>query len=85
MVPFHSLVSRRVEGPPWIASHCRAGGVLFLDEIGELGSDEQAMLLRALEEKTFLPLGSGNSVRNHPESRSPWTGFLTQTLEGSGS
>ena len=34
------------------------GGVLFLDEIGELGADEQAMLLRALEEKTFLPLGS---------------------------
>jgi transcriptional regulatory protein RtcR len=34
------------------------GGVLFLDEIGELGSDEQAMLLGALEEKTFLPLGS---------------------------
>src|SRR6266849_6057975 len=33
-------------------------GVLFLDEIGELGIDEQAMLLRALEEKTFLPLGS---------------------------
>src|SRR5580658_3693925 len=30
-------------------------GVLFLDEIGELGADEQAMLLRALEEKTFLP------------------------------
>jgi len=33
-------------------------GVLFLDEIGELGLDEQAMLLRALEEKTFLPFGS---------------------------
>jgi transcriptional regulatory protein RtcR len=28
-------------------------GVLFLDEVGELGLDEQAMLLRALEEKTF--------------------------------
>ena len=34
------------------------GGILFLDEIGELGLDEQAMLLRAIEEKTFLPLGS---------------------------
>ena len=34
------------------------GGVLFLDEIGELGLDEQAMLLRAIEEKSFLPLGA---------------------------
>ena len=33
-------------------------GVLFLDEVGELGIDEQAMFLRALEEKRFLPLGS---------------------------
>ena len=33
-------------------------GVLFLDEIGELGIDEQAMLLRAVEEKRFLPIGS---------------------------
>jgi transcriptional regulatory protein RtcR len=38
------------------------GGVLFLDEIGELRSDEQAMLLRALEDKTFLPVGSDRSV-----------------------
>lgn len=39
-------------------------GVLFLDEIGELGLDEQAMLLRALEDKTFLPLGSDREVRS---------------------
>jgi transcriptional regulatory protein RtcR len=32
-------------------------GLLFLDEIAELGDDEQAMLLRALEEKRFLPFG----------------------------
>ncbi len=35
-----------------------SGGILFLDEIGELGIDEQTMLLRAIEEKRFLPLGS---------------------------
>ena len=33
-------------------------GMLFLDEIGELGCDEQAMLLRAIEEKRFLPVGA---------------------------
>jgi transcriptional regulatory protein RtcR len=38
------------------------GGLLFLDEVGELGLDEQAMLLRALEEKQFLPLGSDREV-----------------------
>jgi len=38
------------------------GGVLFLDEIGELGLDEQAMLLRAVEIKRFLPLGADREV-----------------------
>lgn len=33
-------------------------GVLFLDEIGELGLDEQAMILRAIEEKIFFPVGA---------------------------
>lgn len=39
-----------------------AGGLLFLDEIGELGLDEQAMLLKAIEEKRFLPFGSDREV-----------------------
>ena len=38
------------------------GGVLMLDEIGTLGLDEQAMLLRALEDKRFFPLGSDQEV-----------------------
>jgi transcriptional regulatory protein RtcR len=33
-------------------------GTLFLDEIGELGLDEQAMILRAIEDKRFLPVGA---------------------------
>ena len=40
-------------------------GLLFLDEIGELGLDEQAMLLRAIEEKRFLPLGADAEVTSN--------------------
>jgi len=40
------------------------GGMLFLDEVGELGSDEQAMLLRAIEEKRFFPFGSDQEVES---------------------
>ena len=39
-------------------------GLLFLDEIGELGADEQAMLLMAVEEKRFLPVGSDHEVHS---------------------
>jgi transcriptional regulatory protein RtcR len=39
-------------------------GLLFLDEIGELGPDEQAMLLKAVEDKRFLPVGSDNEVQS---------------------
>jgi transcriptional regulatory protein RtcR len=37
-------------------------GVLLLDEIGELGLDEQAMLLKAIEEKRFFPMGSDSEA-----------------------
>jgi len=39
-------------------------GILFLDEIGELGSDEQAMLLRAIEEGKWLPVGADKPVKS---------------------
>ncbi|MGN1360627.1 MAG: RNA repair transcriptional activator RtcR family protein [Kiritimatiellia bacterium] len=36
------------------------GGIIFLDEIGELAIEAQAMLLRAIEEKTFRPIGAAS-------------------------
>ena len=39
-------------------------GMLFLDEIGELGLDEQAMMLRAVEDKRFMPVGSDREVES---------------------
>lgn len=39
-------------------------GLLFLDEIGELGLDEQAMLLKAIEDKRFLPMGGDVEVQS---------------------
>ena len=39
-------------------------GVLFLDEIGELGLEEQAMLLHAIENKTFYPVGSDKALQS---------------------
>ncbi|WP_206524226.1 RNA repair transcriptional activator RtcR [Lujinxingia sediminis] len=40
------------------------GGVVFLDEIAELGTDEQAMLLRALETGRFLPVGADEEIES---------------------
>ena len=39
-------------------------GLLFLDEIGELGLDGQAMLLKAIEEKRFFPVGADTEVQS---------------------
>jgi transcriptional regulatory protein RtcR len=64
-----STLFGHVRGAYTGAAEARAGmlrkadkGVLFLDEIGELGLDEQAMLLRAVEDKTFFPVGSDKEV-----------------------
>jgi transcriptional regulator with GAF, ATPase, and Fis domain len=39
------------------------GGVLFLDEIGDLGVKAQGTLLRVLENRTVVPLGETREVR----------------------
>lgn len=66
-----STLFGHIKGSYTGATNSRAGllreadnGLLFLDEIGELGLDEQAMLLHAIEEKEFMPLGSDKSVRS---------------------
>jgi transcriptional regulatory protein RtcR len=40
-------------------------GILFLDEVAELGLEEQAMLLRAIEDKRFRPLGSEKEIQSN--------------------
>ena len=46
------------------------GGVLFLDEVGEMALAVQAKLLRVLEEREFTRLGSTRAAaRGHPRDR----------------
>ncbi len=42
-----------------IADH----GTIFFDEIGTIGPETQAKLLRVIQEKEFMPLGSSETVR----------------------
>ena len=39
-------------------------GILFLDEIGELTEDMQILLLKVIEEKTFIPFGADAPARS---------------------
>jgi DNA-binding NtrC family response regulator len=38
-------------------------GTIFFDEIGTIGSETQSKLLRVLQEKEFMPLGSADTIR----------------------
>jgi formate hydrogenlyase transcriptional activator len=55
---FSGAVARR-EGRFELAN----GGTIFLDEIGELGLDVQAKLLRVLQEQEFERVGSSNTIK----------------------
>lgn len=39
------------------------GGTLFLDEISTIGLETQGKLLKAIEEKTFFPVGSDTAIQ----------------------
>jgi DNA-binding NtrC family response regulator len=39
------------------------GGTIFFDEIGNIGAETQAKLLRVIQEREFMPLGSTEVVR----------------------
>lgn len=71
------------------ATHDRPGllrsadtGTLFLDEIGELGIDEQAMILRAIEDKRFLPVGADKEVASDFQLIAGTNRDLAQSIAG---
>jgi transcriptional regulator with PAS, ATPase and Fis domain len=39
------------------------GGTIFLDEIGDISAAMQVKLLRVLQEKTFMPVGSNREIK----------------------
>jgi DNA-binding NtrC family response regulator len=57
------------------------GETIFLDEVGELPLDLQSRLLRALQEKTVLPVGSDQGVPLTARILASTTRDLTQLVE----
>ena len=55
-------------------------GLIFLDEIEALGLDEQAMILRALEDKSFFPVGGDQEVKSDFQLIAGTTTDLTQLV-----
>src|SRR5262252_3503799 len=65
-----STLFGHVKGAFTSAMHTKKGyfevanrGTIFFDEIGTIGPDTQAKLLRVIQEKEFIPLGSTEPVR----------------------
>ena len=55
-------------------------GLIFLDEIEALGLDEQAMILRALEDQSFYPVGGDQEVKSDFQLIAGTTTDLTQLV-----
>jgi len=55
-------------------------GLIFLDEIEALGLDEQAMILRALEDQSFYPVGGDQEVKSEFQLIAGTTTDLTQLV-----
>ena len=56
------------------------GGVLFLDELGELPSHMQAKLLRTLESGEYRPVGSSHSLRSQFRILAATSGDLAHVI-----
>jgi transcriptional regulator with PAS, ATPase and Fis domain len=52
-----------VEAHEGVLARCSAYGSIFLDEIGEVPAPIQIKLLQVLQERTFCPVGSHDSLR----------------------
>jgi len=55
-----AFTDARTNRPGWIQD--ASGGILFLDEIGDVGRDVQPKLLRFLDTRRFTPVGSTKEV-----------------------